>query len=257
MSRVKDIRLKLIPSKIANAFVRKHHYSGKVARTSKIHFGAFLDGCLHGVLSFGGSINKRGTVRLVSGTGWNDFAELNRMAFDSVLPKNSESRCLAISMKLFKKNAPKIKWIISFADATQCGDGTIYRASGFKLVGVVENKSLWRMPDGEVIASIVFGVKYGAETRNNLFLKYGYKRGKFPVKFLKGIGAHRLKGYQIKYIFFLHPKEIENLTVPILPFSKIDEIGARMYKGKRLTSKDGVALSDQDKEGGSNPTVRL
>ncbi|MBO7444194.1 MAG: hypothetical protein J6W16_03725 [Methanobrevibacter sp.] len=64
------------------------------------------------------------------------------MAFDEDLPRNSESRCIAISIRLIKKSAPRIKRIISFADGTQCGDGTIYRASGFKLVGIATNSSL-------------------------------------------------------------------------------------------------------------------
>jgi hypothetical protein len=38
------------------------------------------------------------------------------MAFSELLPKNSESRAIAISIKLLKKNAPNLKWIISFAD---------------------------------------------------------------------------------------------------------------------------------------------
>jgi hypothetical protein len=45
------------------------------------------------------------------------------------------------SIKLIKKNAPHIKWILSFSDGNQCGDGTIYRASGFKLIGVNKNTS--------------------------------------------------------------------------------------------------------------------
>jgi hypothetical protein len=65
------------------------------------------------------------------------------MAFDEYLPKYSESRCISISIKLLKKNAPHIKWILSYADGCQCGDGTIYRASGFKLVGIKENKTMY------------------------------------------------------------------------------------------------------------------
>ena len=34
-----------------------------------------------------------------------------------------------------------------------------------------------------------------------------------------------------RYIYFLNPAARQRLTVPILPFSKIDEMGARMYKG--------------------------
>jgi hypothetical protein len=142
MGRAKEIIVKVIPAKIANEFVKKHHYSGKVVPNSTLHFGCFLDEKLHGVMSYGNCINKKGTINLVENTGWNEFIEINRMAFDEHLPKYSESRCIAISIKLIKKNAPHIKWIISFADGTQCGDGTIYRASGFGLVGISENTAL-------------------------------------------------------------------------------------------------------------------
>lgn len=133
MGRAKEIIVKVIPAKIANTFIKKHHYSGKVVPNSTLHFGAFLDGKLHGVMSYGPSMKKEGVIKLVEGTGWNEFIELNRMAFDDYLPRNAESHCIAKSIKLIKKNAPQVKWIISFADGTQCGDGTIYRASNFVL----------------------------------------------------------------------------------------------------------------------------
>jgi hypothetical protein len=145
MGRAKEIIVKVITSKVANDFVKKQHYSGKVVPNSTLHFGCFLDKQLHGVMSFGSSINKKGTINLVEGTGWNEFIELNRMAFDDFLPKYSESRCISIAMKLIKKNAPHIKWVISFADGTQCGDGTIYRASGFKLVGIAKNAGICKI----------------------------------------------------------------------------------------------------------------
>jgi hypothetical protein len=142
MGRAKEILVKVIPAKIANGFVKKHHYSGKVVPNSNLHFGCFLDGKLHGVMSFGSSMDKRKTLSYCTNTLWNEFLELNRMAFDDYLPKNSESRCIAIAIKLIKKNAPHIKWIISFADGTLCGDGTIYRASGFKLIKVGKNSTI-------------------------------------------------------------------------------------------------------------------
>lgn len=142
MASAKDIIVLPITPQVANKFVKRWHYSGKVVPNSQLHLGAFLDGLLHGVMQFGASINKKGTINLVEGTGWNEFIELNRMAFDDVLPKNSESRCIAVAMRLLRKNAPHIKWVISFADATQCGDGAIYRASGFQLVGIAQNSSL-------------------------------------------------------------------------------------------------------------------
>ena len=155
MSIVKDIKIKVIPANVANDFIVRNHYSGKYVRNSSLHFGAIYNGVLHGVISFGSSINKKGTVKLVQGTKWNEFIELNRMAFDDFLPKNSESRCLGIALRLLKKNAPHIKWVISFADAGQCGHGTIYMAANFKLVEIVRNTALKVNPEtGEKVHTI-------------------------------------------------------------------------------------------------------
>ena len=216
MGRAKEIIVKVIPSKIANKFVKQHHYSGKVVPNSTLHFGCFLDDKLHGVLSYGPSINKKGTINLVEGTGWNEFIELNRMGFDDYLPANSESRCIAISIKLIKKNAPHIKWVISFADGTQCGDGTIYRASGFNLVGIVDNTALRINPKtGEAIHVI---------QAHHLKISNEFRTWKAFV------------GKQLKYVYLID--KTCKITVPILPFSKIDEMGAGMYKGKKVSLKE-------------------
>ena len=109
MGICKEIIVKVIPSSIANPFVKKHHYSGKVVANSVLHFGAFLDGKLHGVLSYGNSMDKRKVMQFVEGTGWNEFLELNRMAFDDYLPRNSESYCIGKTLRMIKKQAPPYK----------------------------------------------------------------------------------------------------------------------------------------------------
>lgn len=227
MGRAKEIIVKVITSNIANDFVRKHHYSGKVVPNSQVHFGAFLDNNLHGVMSFGCSMDKRKTLSLVKNTGWNEFIELNRMAFDEYLPKNSESRCIGIAIKLIKKNAPHIKWIISFADGCQCGDGTIYRASGFVLTAIKKNTTILKMPNGEIIADKTLNNKnhIGADGRSGSSIA-------------KEKGAKPLDGHQLRYIYFIDKSKQKDLTVPIIPFSKIDELGAGMYKGEKITQKE-------------------
>lgn len=213
MGKAKQIILKVIPSKLANSFVKEHHYSGKVVPNSSLHFGCFLDARLHGVLSFGPSINKKGTINLVKDTPWNGFIELNRMAFDDYLPRNSESRCIAIALKLIKKNAPHIKWVISFADGTQCGDGTIYRASGFKLVGVTPNTALRVNPANGQAMHVIQAHHKKLTKQFKTWEPY--------------------KGFQLKYVYLID-KNCE-LNVPILPFSTIDEMGAGMYKGEKIS----------------------
>jgi hypothetical protein len=238
MGKAKEIIVKVIPKKLADDFVRKHHYSGKVDPRSSVSFGCFLDGILHGAMQLSASINKTASINLVKNTGWNEFFELARVAFDEHLPANSESRCLSIMMKLVKKNAPHVKWIVSYADGAQCGDGTIYRASGFHLVDIKKNTSMWKMPDGSTECSLVFNPSFGGQSLGNKVKKYG-KTGEFSTwsstRFLRSIGAFPVEGFQLKYIYFLDKEKIKDLTVPILPFSKIDEMGAGMYKGKKIT----------------------
>ena len=143
----KDIVLRPISAKTANDFVRRVHYSGKVVNNSQLHIGVFLGGVLHGAMQFGPSLDKRKIQGLVTGTQWHEFIELNRMAFDDALPRNSESRALSVAMRLLRKHAPQVKWVITFADATQCGDGTIYRAAGFVLTGIKPNDQIWGAPE--------------------------------------------------------------------------------------------------------------
>lgn len=230
MGRAKEIIVKVIPSKIAIPFVKKHHYSGRVVNTSKLHFGCFLDGKLHGVMSYGSPMIKKNMIGMVEGTGWNEMLELNRMAFDDYLPKYSESRCIAISIKLIKKNAPQIKWILSFSDSTQCGDGTIYRASGFYLTSIKKNNSLYKLPDGRVINNLNMTGKYmlsDLAKRKDISSAWSYNKN------AKIIGAVKVEGFQLRYIYLIDKKA--KLTVPILPFSEIDKQGAGMYKGEKIS----------------------
>ena len=177
MDRVKEIIVRVIPAKVATPFVCAHHYSGKIVQNSSLHFGCFLDGRLHGVMSFGPSMDRRLILGLVETDNkterekWNETIELNRMAFDDYLPRNSESRCLGIAFRLLRKYAPQVKWCISFSDATASGDGTIYRATGFLLTQIKENKTIIIMPDGERVAKLNF--TNGTSEKKKFCKKYG------------------------------------------------------------------------------------
>lgn len=240
MGRAKEIVVKIIPRDIANEFIKKHHYSGKVMQSSQVHFGCFLDGKLGGVMQFGSCIDRRKMQSLVKDCGWNDFIELNRMAFTDILPRNSESRCIGIAMRLLKKNAPHIKWVISFADGCSCGDGTIYRASGFVLTDIKENFNLCQLPSGEKVHKLTLENNPN-KPRKELNGKSYYEitGGKYSFKkYIEACGAKILNGYQLRYIYFIDKSCKDKLTVPIIPFSKIDELGAGMYKGEKVTQNE-------------------
>lgn len=292
MGDAKDIILKPISSKDAVKIIKRLHYSGKVVQNSQIHIGVFLNGQLEGAMQFGPSLDKRKLIGLVDGTLWNEFIELNRMAFSDVLPRNSESRAIAIAMKILRKHAPQIKWVISFADGTQCGDGAIYRASGFVLTSIKENGQLYKLPfadelDGQRLIDnglsdddinilrlwlrsiakderALHAHKLSVEDRpahkmslqgaphaHKMSLEGGVRPnqllsevkeimrkvtsgGTSADKLFKLMGGYPAKGYQLRYIYFIDKSYRKRLTVPELPYSAIDEAGARMYLGKKL-----------------------
>tara|TARA_Y100000593_G_scaffold59432_1_gene110244 strand:+ start:333 stop:1100 length:768 start_codon:yes stop_codon:yes gene_type:complete len=249
MATAKDILIKPINAKAANSLIKRIHYSGTHTQNSQLHLGAFLNGRLEGAMQFGPPIDRRKILPLVKNTKWNNMIELNRMAFSEVLPRNSESRAMAVAFRLIKKNYPHIEWVISFSDACQSGDGTIYRASGFVLTGIKKNRTMLLMPDGTI--------KADKTLNDNLVKKSGW---------WKKNGAKALEGYQLRYIYFINSEARNRLTVPILPFSKIDEIGAGMYKGvkrsikpfpERVESVDSDTLAVHARDGGAIPTSTL
>jgi hypothetical protein len=257
MGDAKRIVVKPISAADANRIVRALHYSGKCAVNPHINIGVFLDGKCGGAMQFGPSMQKSAMLGLVTGTLWNEFIELNRMAFADWLPRNGESRAIGYAFRWMRKQYPHIKWCVSFADGTQCGDGTIYRASGFVLTAVKENSTIHEMPDGFRFADI------GLRASSSLVRKrVGYRLGENFSTFKARTGCRRVKGFQLRYIYFLDPTARARLTVPVLPFSEIDRRGAGMYKGKqRMQARAGSDTMDTPAnpagEGGSTPTPAL
>jgi hypothetical protein len=262
MANAKDIIVKPITAQAANAVVKRIHYSGKVVPNSQLHFGVFLNEKLEGAMSFGPSTDKRKTIGVVRETKWNDFIELNRMAFSDVLPRNSESRAMAVAFRLIKKHYSNIEWVLSFSDGTQCGDGTIYRAAGFDLIGIKPNSTILRFPDGECHSSLPItnggSGADGSALKRALCQKWGIPFfSAASVAPFKKIGAEFLPGYQLKYIYFLNPEARARLTVPVLPFSKISDMGASMYKGEKITRVKKQDSENPSELGGAVPTDTL
>jgi len=286
MATAKDIHVAPISQKDAAALVKRVHYSGKIVNNSVLHFGVFIGGNLEGAMQFGPSLDKRKIQGLVENTGWNSFIELNRMAFTDKLPRNSESRAIGIAMRLIKKHYPHIEWVISFADGTQCGDGTIYRASGFVLTGLKVNNQIWEAPNGKSFDGLGLrknpGVKEAAKqvfsrmsltdgkskqqqqqaksiisrtttTKGNHILETGASSMKPYID----AGWKPKKGFQLRYIYFLNKEVKQRLTVPIIPFSKIAEMGAGMYKGEKITRTKNQELENHSRLGGEIPTCAL
>lgn len=219
-------------------------------------------------MQFGPSLDKRKIQGLVAGTLWNEFIELNRMAFADWLPRNGESRCIGYAMRWIKKTYPWMKWVVSFADGTQCGDGAIYRASGFVLTGIKENNQIWAAPSGERFSrtSLTDGRSKQQQQQARVIVsrttvikgKSILGNGAASMNQFADAGFKPLPGHQLRYLYFLDPSARERLTVPVLPFSEIERRGAGMYRGKpRVRSEDSGTAGNQSAGGGAIPTRTL
>ena len=62
-------------------------------------------------------------------------------------------------------------------------------------------------------------------------------------EYVKEVGGTILPGYQLRYIYFIDPTYRKRLTVPEIPFSRIDELGAGMYKGECISQAERHAKS--------------
>lgn len=229
----KDLIVRPIEARTSIEFIQKHHYSGKYARNTQVHLGVFLAGSLEGVMQFGPPLDRRKMSGIIKGGATRSMLELNRMAFTEALPRNSESRAIGVAMRLIRKHAPHVRFVVSFADAAQCGDGTIYRASGFVLTGIKPNANLVRLPDGTVIHKMTLESS-PSRARPELGGRsyYDVTGGSYDFKkYAREVGGEVVPGFQLRYVKVIDPTA--ELAVPVIPFSKIDEIGARMYRGER------------------------
>lgn len=254
MHKAKDIIVKPIKAKYANNFVIRNHYSKKIAaHKSKIHLGAFLDGALVGVAQFGDSLNKRTMAKNLK-VGLNEFLELNRLVMLDAAPRNSESRFLSVCIKIIKKNYPFVRLILSFADACQCGDGTIYRASGFKLHSYKRNNSILKLTNFQKKELQKYRKNIGNIVTKKTLDKVTFNGGRYLSSYAMELGAKPLKGYQMKYLYCID-KNLDN-KYNWVSFKDIpDEI--KMYKGKRRIEHESNATNSQLVERGAVPTDAL
>lgn len=259
MTSAKELRVAPISRSDADRFVITHHYSGKVVRNSQLHLGAFLGTRLVGVAQFGPPLDRSKVIGLVRGTPWTGMLELNRLVLINDTPRNSESRFIAIAMKLIRQHAPQVQWVLSFADGTLCGDGTIYRAAGFVLTAVRRSDNLAMLPSGNVIHKMTLeSTPTGPRPEAGGRSYYEVTGGHYDFKrYVREVHGHILPGHQLRYIYFLDPSARARLTVPVLPFSEIERQGAGMYLGKPRVGSIADAPSHQDGEGGQTPTPTL
>ena len=215
-----DFYIKEIDRNLANATIKKNHYSKKVYNATYIHLGLFVKGDLKGVLQYGYAMNPASCGSVVEGTKQNEYLELNRMWIADGVGEYPESRAISYSIKYIKRKYKVIKWIQSFADERCGGFGIVYQACSFDYFG--EHKSdFWEL-DGEVYHNIQMTVSKES------------KRYKGGAKHLQENreDATKMTLRQFRYIKFLDQREKKKCLLKEQPYPKHYKEGVERKKSE-------------------------
>ncbi len=201
---LQSIRVQPIPFVAAKKILVKHHYLHSLPGGTKLAFGAFVEGKLFGVLTFG--VGPQNAFALVEGAHPDHCLTLTRLWLSEILPANSESRVISVCLRFLKKYTA-LKFIITYADPAQGHVGTIYQATGWLYTGLSEATPKFDIGDGVARHSRSLAHAFGSHS-----LKYLSGRG-LKIKVLPQIPKHR-------YIYFLDRHYQNKLKSPELPYPK-------------------------------------
>ena len=100
----------------------------QIRNRHSICFGARFNGDLYAVAIWSSPVAAN---RMKNGR---EALELRRFAIAPNAPKNTGSRMLSVMRSIIKNRMQDVSWFVSYQD-TEVHNGTIYKASGWKLIG--------------------------------------------------------------------------------------------------------------------------
>jgi hypothetical protein len=201
---LQSLAVRPISHRAAKGLLVRNHYLHTMPGGTRLAFGVFSGDRLMGTVTLGvGPFNAH---RLVSGATHGDCICLTRLWLDDGLPKNSESRVLAVILRSLVRNTT-LKFVVTYADPTAGHLGTIYQAGGWFYTGVSGPSVLYDLGDGVGRHSRTFGHALGTRS-----LRYLRRQGT-QVSPIERPGKHR-------YLYFLDKAWSDKLNVPVRPYPK-------------------------------------
>lgn len=119
---------------MVSGFIEKWHYSHNVnGITDEYCFGLYYKNTLIGGAIFGTPATP-GVAEAYSENGTLRVTELRRLCCIDNTPRNTESYFIGKMLTWLRKNT-RVDVVLSYADTTYGHQGTIYKATNFKLIG--------------------------------------------------------------------------------------------------------------------------
>ena len=225
-----DLRLDFCSHRAARHAVLRWHYSRKMPSAKLVRIGVWERGRFVGAILYGCGANRH--LARPFGLQPIEVCELVRVAL-APGRRAPTSQCLAISLRLLKRQSPGLRVIVSYADLKEGHVGTIYQACGWFFVGGSEQSYL--------------KVKGRIEHPRSLYDRYGQRGQSVPwLQQHVDPNAKRVKmPAKLKYVWPLDPRWREKLAEIAKPYPK------------RAGSIDSDASAIQTEEGGASPTSAL
>lgn len=140
-SSLPDLRLDWADAKAARYACERWHYTGSLPNAG-VKIGVWEGGVFAGVILFGiGAGNSTNGQKYGLARG-NDVAELVRVALRPG-HRHPVSRCVAIAIRMLRRQSPNLRLLISFADAEQGHHGGIYQAGNWIYAGTTDAERAW------------------------------------------------------------------------------------------------------------------
>jgi hypothetical protein len=221
MSSRPDLKLDWCSHEAAEFAVMRWHYSKRMPKSKLAKIGVWECGLFVGAIIYGCGA----TSDLVKRYGLNatEGVELVRIALGK--HNSSVSRCIAVSLRMIRREYPKLRLVVSFADPEQGHSGGVYKASNW-------------IYDGKTSTSDEYIYK-GKRWHGRAFRASHPGMEKHPeVQVVRGSSKHR----------YLMPLDDEMRAI-IAPL-------ARPYP-KRAGSADSGTTDFQSGRGGATPTPAL
>ncbi len=184
---LQSIQVRPVSVKIAKEIIVRNHYLHTMPGGTKLAFGVFSGKRFLVDMTLG--VGPFNVDRLVAGSTRDDCLVLSRLWLADDLPKNSESRVLAVILRSIGRDT-SVKFLVTYADPSAGHLGIIYQAGGWLYTGMSGPSVLYDLGDGVIRHSRTFGHSYGTQS----------------LRYLRNCGVHVVPIQQQgkhRYVYFL------------------------------------------------------
>ncbi len=229
-----NLRLDFCSHEAAKHAVLRWHYSHAMPAAKLVRIGVWESGRFVGAILYGSGANRH--LSRPFGLKPTEACELVRVALASGR-QHPTSRCLAISLRILKRQSPGLQLVVSYADTKEGHLGIIYQATNWLFLGASSQPYL--------------KVRGKVEHPRSLYDRYG--RGGQQIAWLREhVDPHAQRvemPAKLKYVYAFSKPFRRKLEGIAQPFPK--------YLPKRGRSDTGDTSGHPPEEGGSTPTRPL